>query len=123
MGRHQLRRRLVQANLPAVGNLPQGFSGLLGLRFRPGDDDIELIGHLLHIQRRRAGGVGITVAGDLRAGASHRRRPASLWCGPVFRPGALMVRNHHRHVAVAANAERFVQRLENRLKLERKWVV
>ena len=35
-----------------LGNLLQGFPGLFRLRFRPGDDDVELIGHLLHIQRR-----------------------------------------------------------------------
>ena len=116
--RHQPRRGVVQAHLPLISDLLQRFPRLLRLRFGPGNHDIKLVGHLLHIQRRRAGGVGITVAGDILLLAHLIEKGQRLFgTPPVFRPGALVVRNHHRHVAVATNTEGFVQRLENRLKL------
>ena len=94
------------------GDVGQVTPGMFGMRHRPGDQHAACPRHAVRAQHGGAGDIGVDVEAD--ALLLHRRvdqRQGLDRAAMIVGAGAFMVRDHHRDVGLAADAESLRQRV------------
>ena len=108
------RQELVDAELEVAPDLLEVHAGDFGMGPRPGDESLGRHRGAARRENGRGGAVRIAVERDRLAFHARLDEGQRLLRAPVVRAtGDLVMRDHHRHAELAADAEGFLERGEH----------